>query len=582
MTCSFKTLLWLRWRLAYHQWQMEPLPLRVFAAVGLCASAVLLILGPVAGFCAGYLVLPGLPPLGHRLTWHGLTAALLYFELLGLLVAMQRPEALDVQKLLILPVSLGEVFALNLLGFLLNLMRVGLWLTAMGLLTGVSLKAGPRWICLAPAITGLVVATGLSRFWLQSLLTAWARDVRWRRMLAAGLGFLCLLGLTTLSRVGQPGVAHPPPATPDVTVSAPSPRGPGPEQPGARTNLEGVLKLWEIWVPPLWLGRAAGELAAGRYGPAACATAAFALWSALGLWGNYRTVSRPYRLTSRGRRPRQPAAETKPTAREPAKAKGGWRLPGLSPETAAMAWTTFRATRRVPEFLWSIPFAVILPWLILQWWPRSSHQAFPALPAWQLTAWLLVAFWGQSTWLVNQFGWQGPGFAFWILSPLERTRIVLGQNLGWAGLTWLGLLPSLALGIWWIRPSPWDIAAVVLQGLAMTILACGAGTFPSLLAPYPMAPGTARRPGLSPRAWISALVSLLALTVYALAAAAGLLCGTVLERKAGVPHGPVYCILSLVFLIGAARLYAALLPLAGRMFERREREVWHILKTAAG
>ena len=183
----------------------------------------------------------------------------------------------------------------------------------------------------------------------------------------------------------------------------------------------------------------------------------------------------------------------------------------------------------------------------------------------------------QSGWLANQHGLAGPGFALWVLSPVDRTRMVQGHHLGWLALTWLGLLPSVALGIVCLRPSAWEAGAVILQGLGITMLSCLGGTFLSVLAPYRIQPGTSRRSAFSPRTVVSSVLSLLILLVTALAAAGALLAGTLLERAAGLPRGPVVFMASLVCLASMVALYAALLPQAARAFEHRERQVWQVL-----
>ena len=250
MIRSLRMLLWLRWRLAWHQWRREPLILQIVGAVAAGAGALLLVIGSLTGFLAGSILAPGMPPGAHRLIGHVLTAAALYVEILDLSVALQRGELPEIRKLLILPVSPGELFVVHMLGFPLWHTRVGLWATSMAFLTGPALKDGPRWLWLMPAVTALLAGMGVSRYCAHALSVARVRNPEGRRLLGSGFVLLLVVLISLAACLVQP--------------MPPAQRTPGPNRvlqadPAQDARQQAVLQItvWErilqpleTWVPP--------------------------------------------------------------------------------------------------------------------------------------------------------------------------------------------------------------------------------------------------------------------------------------------------------------------------------------------
>src|SRR5260370_18864679 len=95
--------------------------------------------------------------------WDGLVVAFLFSWLLGLMIELQRSDALSLDKFLHLPVSLKSAFLINYLSSLLSLSMV-LFLPAMiALSLALVLAKGPGMLLLLPLLAGfLLMVTGIT------------------------------------------------------------------------------------------------------------------------------------------------------------------------------------------------------------------------------------------------------------------------------------------------------------------------------------------------------------------------------------------------------------------------------------
>ncbi len=112
---QLKTILWLRWRLMCNQWRRTGgLGAVITALVG--AGAVLLGLAAFTGGLLGAIFGLGGETLPQVImwVWFGVTVFFLFVWMIGLLTELQRSETIDLQKLMHLPVALGQMFGLQL------------------------------------------------------------------------------------------------------------------------------------------------------------------------------------------------------------------------------------------------------------------------------------------------------------------------------------------------------------------------------------------------------------------------------------------------------------------------------------
>ena len=75
--------------------------------------------------------------------WLGLTAALGFFWMIGLLQELQRSESIDLQRLMHLPVTLGQMFIINFVASHLTLSIILVLPGMTGLAIGLAFARGP-------------------------------------------------------------------------------------------------------------------------------------------------------------------------------------------------------------------------------------------------------------------------------------------------------------------------------------------------------------------------------------------------------------------------------------------------------
>ena len=110
---QLRTILWLRWRLTRNQWAKGGGIGAVLAAIVAAGAAGVALIGLAGGFALGAYALRTAKPIGVMAVWLGLTAVFLFFWLIGLLNELQRSESIDLQRLMHLPVALGQIFLVN-------------------------------------------------------------------------------------------------------------------------------------------------------------------------------------------------------------------------------------------------------------------------------------------------------------------------------------------------------------------------------------------------------------------------------------------------------------------------------------
>jgi len=569
---QFKTILWLRRQLTRNQFLRGSALGRAFAII-VPAFAVLTGLTAFAGgFAGGWLGLGTVSPLFISMVWLGVTAGFLLFWTFGLLSELQRSESVDLQRLMHLPVLLGQVFVINFVAshFVFSIVLFVPGMT--GLALGLAVSRGALMLLLIPLALAMVFMISAWTYCLRGWLGTLMANPRKRRAIVAGITIvIVLLGqapnlFNTVFQVGR----H--------DHSAPS---------QTLLMLKKVATA-QVYVPPLWLPVGARALAEHRALPAILGTLGCVAIGALGLRHAYSVTVRFYRGdTGKTASPRLSApGEMAGPALRPAIARGSGAaflergIPGVPDEAAALALATFRSLMRAPEVKMALATSLIMPLIfggaVLFRAPGAMPavaKPFIAAAAVVLSVFMTIQF------LANQFGYDRGGFRMLVLAPASRRHILLGKNL--ATLPFSAAIGLLLIGVVAVgfRMPVIAFLAALFQLATAIVLANLGGNLLSMYVPYRIQAGSLK-PIKPP--WKTMLMMIVFQMLFPVALLPVFIppLAELLLRWAGLPPAvPVNLILSIALAIGAVSAYRLLLDPLGRILEGRETKILQAVTT---
>src|SRR5208282_691670 len=190
---QLKTVLWLRWRLTRNQWARSGgLGAAIAVLVGLGAFVLggICFVGALLGAAFG---LAQAPPSVIMLIWFGVTTGFLFFWMIGLLAELQRSESIDLQRLMHLPVALGQMFVVNYLVSHFALSIILAVPAMMGLAIGLVIARGPVMVLLVPLALGMVFMITAWTYCLRGWLATLMSNPRRRRTVIMGITFAFIL-----------------------------------------------------------------------------------------------------------------------------------------------------------------------------------------------------------------------------------------------------------------------------------------------------------------------------------------------------------------------------------------------------
>jgi ABC-2 type transport system permease protein len=558
---QIKTILWLRWRLICNQ-SRRSRGLGLAASILIGVGAVIFSLGAfIGGFFGGMLGLGGASPTAIWLTWLIFTIAFLFFWMIGLVTELQRSETIDLQRLMHLPVALGQLFFINFLVSHFTLSIVIAVPAMLGLGLGLAFGRGFEMLLLIPLAGSMIFMisawTYCFRGWLAHLMT----NPRRRRTVIMCLTFsLILLGqgpnlyFNIFHRFNHHSVEIAPGLTMDRVLVA------------------------EEYIPLLWLPCGARPLAMGNPVPALLGTLSCFAIGALGLRRAYRSTIRFYHGEIGGQAAIKIKAPAKKSAAGP-KAQGRPRflelnLPNVPEQASALALATFRSLLRAPEvkMAWGASFIVpvILAFAIIFRGASSfpdSVKPFAATASTVFPLFMLIQF------MSNQFGFDRDGFRSLMLSSADRRLILLGKNLAC-------LPPAIGPGFFSLafitvplRLSPETVVATLFQLVTLFLIIGVVGNLISILVPFRISPG-AMRPT---KTKIEIVLLMMVLQLFFMATITPVFLPAFLEwlwRQGGLPgFVPINLILSAVLCGTMVLVYWQTLGPLGRLLQRRETKI---------
>lgn len=559
---QIKTILWLRWRLICNQSRRSRgVGLAVSILIGV--GATFFALGAfVGGFLGGMLGLGNSSPTIIWLTWFIFTIAFLFFWMIGLVTELQRSESIDLQKLMHLPVALGQLFFINFLVSHFTLSIVIAVPAMLGLALGLAIGRSFEMLLLIPLAGSMIFMisawTYCFRGWLAHLMT----NPRRRRTVIMCLTFSLIL-------LGQGPNLY-------FNVFHHFNHHSGEIAPGGLT-MDRVF-VAEEYIPPLWVPCGARTLAAGNPVPALLGTLGCFTIGLLGLRRAYRSTIRFYHGEIGGQAALKikAPAKTSPTGPKPQGRPGFLELvlPNVPEQACALALATFRSLLRAPEvkMAWGASFIVpvILAFAIVFRGPSSfpdSVKPFLATASTIFPLFMLIQF------MSNQFGLDRDGFRALMLSSADRRLILFGKN--------LACLPAavgpgfflLAFITVPLRLSPEIVVATLFQLVTLFLIIGIVGNLISILVPFRIAPG-AMRP-TKPR--IEIVLLMMVLQLFFMATITPVFLPDLMDllwRQGGLPTlVPVNLILSAVLCGAMVLVYWQTLGPLGRLLQKRETKI---------
>ena len=608
---QLRGMVWLRWRLTRNQWRRGG---QLNAAITLVAVVLALgaaVIGGFAGVAAGALGLPKALPSVNLLVWDGLAAAFLFFWTMGLIMELQRSEILDLSRLLILPISLRDVFLLNYLSSHFSI-SLALVLPAMlGLTIGLVFGSGVANVLLFPLVFGfffmITAWTYCLRGWLASLMV----NKRRRRAIIMGITFaLVLLAQlpNLMTNVFMRNRHIDPRPQPRAVVQEPSIRHA--VQPAkdieqqlqeaqqrlqetqqqqlqemeqqraleAERRARGFDALDQVhrYVPLLWLPYGAKSLAEGRVWPAIFG--AFGMF-AIGAWGLTHAYHSTLRFYLGGKTKKvAPAPTAVPTIRTGKRILVERKVPLVPEEAGAMAVASLRSMLRAPEVKMALATNVLIFMFLgaTMFLSRKADvpDAVKPLVAGGAAA---VAIMGLAQLMFNHFGFDRSGFRAIVLLPTPRRNILLGKNLALLPVGLTAFAIYLGLAIFLAHLGAWDVLASVIEFIAALLVMSVIGNLASIYVPYRIAAGSLRPTKTDFTTSLLIFVThmffpLAALPIF-LPVGLGLLCG----HFELLPAAAVTLVCAVLLAGLAALLYWRTLEPIGRLLQRREKRILEVV-----
>ena len=564
---QLRAILWLRFRLTKNQWARSK-GVGPALAIVLTTIVGVLSLGSFAGGAlGGYYGLEDAAPSTVMLVWAGLSVTFLFWWAIGLLSDLQRSELIDIPRLLHLPVHLRQLYAVNYVASLVGLSVPVFALGALGLAIGSALQRGPLMLIALPAFAALVFAVTAWTYCFQGWIATQVTNPRRRRMLV----MVCTL---IIVGIGQ---------APNLMINV---LGIGHSHHGvdaaARLHALDDEARWLAtaeraaeFVPILWPGAAAERGAEGKPLFPLASTLALVALGALGLRRGYAGMLRYYQgSASSGAAPARPSVVAAPDPAPGARRLIERSIPGVHPQTSAVAVATLRSLLRAPEVSILVGVQVVVALSLgAMFLIRGKQHVPPALAPFVVLGAVAFCFFLLAQFLINQFGLDRDGLRTLMLSPVPRGRLLLGKSLATATVAGVPSAVLLLAALVTMRLGPLEALASVFQWLTVLMAALLVGALFSVLTPYRIRQGSMQAAKMPPAAVFMLLAVQLGFPLVVLPAALGpaalMLCDAM-----GWPHGGAADLaVSALSALWVLVMFREALPLLGRLLARREPEI---------
>jgi ABC-2 family transporter protein len=466
------TLIWLKWKLLRNSLRSSKAVVNKAASIlGMLVALVLsLSLALILGVVAYALSQPdALGDAFRRTATRDLSSSsveFIFFSILGLLYLMWATVPLsiggskqfDAGKLLMYPITLRKLFAVDFVSELTTLHSVFAIPAVLAISIGAGLGSGNLTPALLAAIPAILFGVALSK-WVSTIIGSLLRRKRARgETIVALIGAVVGLGAAAAGQVAPLLFKH----------------------------AESVRSL--RWTPP---GAAAFLLVGNTDDQLAYAVAFLILSSyAIALIVATYWIARRAALGFEGRHKRKAAVEPAASL----KGYPGWQLPLVSPELSAIVEKEIRYAMRNAQ----IRMMALMPLVLLvirlinsqRWSTRAARTSGEFLTYGSgllATGGVMYVFLIMASLSCNQFAFEKGGMRTLILSPVDRRKILLGKNIALTLFAFIFCTVLLALNTIVFRDlTPPDLLFVVLSFVAFAAISSTIGNWLSIRFPKHM------------------------------------------------------------------------------------------------
>lgn len=563
---QLKLIFLLRWQLTRNQWSRSKHGLGPFFAIITATAATV---GAVGCFFGG--LFGGAYALGNAsaddvmLVWVVFTALFLFMWIAGLMTELQRAETIDLQRLMHLPVVPGQVFFINYLASHLGFTIFVAVPAAIGLSLGLAIARGTIMLLLLPLSLSMIFMITAWTYCLQGWLGSLMSNPRRRRSIIVAVTFVFVLIVQAPNLYfNVSGRAH--------------------SRKALSHDLNQIVAV-QKFLPPFWVSLGARALAKSRPLPAVVGAVACLAIGSIGLRYAYRNTLKSFSGVTGGQAPARAVRPAEPVGKDIGLTRGKQfmerRIPGVADEASAVALISFRSILRAPEVKMALAAAFVVPIILgasLLFRTRGltiseSFDPFIAPLAISFSIMMLVQF------FANQFGFDRDGFCAYVLSPANRRLVLLGKNLAALPIICSPGLFLLTLVAIRMRLPGVTILAGLFQIITVATILSLYGNFLSIYAPYRIQQGSLKPTKVSGAIMFVIFIYTLGFPFVIFP----VFIPPLVElswHAVGMPATlPINLILSMVLALLAALLYWQLLPLLGRMLQRRETRILAIVTT---
>jgi hypothetical protein len=576
---QLKTILWLRWRLMCNQWRRTGGLGAVVTALAVASAGALGMISFAGALLGAVFGLGKVSPQIIMLVWLGVTVVFLFAWMIGLLAELQRSETIDLQKLMHLPIALGQMFGINYVASHFSLSIILFVPAIFGLGLGLAIVRGPEMIFVIPLALSMVLMVTAWTYCLRGWLATMMSNPRKRRtvIMCITLAFVLLSqGPNLYFNVFQRNLTS-------GTTKTPQERKLRHAQNRAEMlQMLGNLDAAQGFVPPFWVPVGARGLAERNPLPALLGTLGCAGIATLGLRRAYRSTLRFYHGETGGKAAaiNFSAAPKKISApRDKSKTEFLERaIPFVPEQSAALALATLRSLLRAPEVKMAWGTSLIVTIILGVTFFSHNTANFPdfakpfiATLSVVFPVFFLVQFFG------NQFGFDRDGFRALMLSPADRRLILIGKNLAAlpVGILFGGLLVALTAAR--LHLSPPTVLATLFQFASVLLMAGVAGNLLSILLPYRIQPGSMKPTKMPGLAMLVLVFFQMMFPTAMLPVFAGPLLGFVWHHFGWPDFVPVNLVVSALFCGLMVLVYWKTLAPLGRLLQRREPKILGII-----